>query len=346
MNTETMPRSTRALLGLLEHSAPGPTLDVGSYQGAVAEVAGCTYVHVDLTACEAARAAGVTSVIHSDMLPAGPFGTVVFDAREYDPALAAEMVAQAAIRLAPDGVVLTTARAADVAVVFDEVVEDGEAVIGRGPRPGGFRPDWPVYQAQFQGLAYQVQSLPGVFSPRGLDEGTAFMLGRIEPKEGAHFLDLGCGIGIVSKIASETWGCSVTAVDVNARALRLTATNAPRAEVLASDGFRQLGAREFDIIASNPPYHTDFAVGKAFIEGAYRHLAMGGQLYLVVKRADWYIEKVRTVFGGCRVAQEGGYTLITTEKRPQVPTRKSEPTTTKKHAKRMAATAKKGGPRR
>lgn len=349
MTTER-PRSTRALLELLERSAPGPTLDIGSHGGAVAAEVGCTYVNVDLTACEAARSAGVASVIHTDLLPAGPFGTVIFDAREYDPGLAAEMVAQAAIRLSPDGVLITTARASDVATVFQEVEEVEEARLGRRPNPGGYRPEWPTYEASFGGATLALQSAPGIFSPRGLDEGTAFMLEQIEAAPGARFLDLGCGVGVVSKVASELWGCEVTAVDVSARALRMTATNAPKAQVFASDGLRHLAAGEFDIIASNPPYHTDFGVGKAFIEGAYRRLAIGGRLYLVVKRADWYIEKVRTIFGGCRVVQKNGYTLIISERRAlQEGTRKAAPapSTTKKHAKRLsAAAAKKGGPRK
>jgi 16S rRNA (guanine1207-N2)-methyltransferase len=195
-------------------------------------------------------------------------------------------------------------------------------------------------------VVYRVQSAPGVFSPRHLDEGTAFMLGLIEHREGARFLDLGCGAGIVSKIASETWNCRVTAVDVNARALRLTALNAPRAETVASDGFAALRGREFDIIASNPPYHTDFGVAKAFIEGAHVHLAMEGVLYLVVKRADWYVQKCRTVFGGCRVAEQNGYTVITAQKRPVKPKTETVPATTKKHAKRMAAATHKKRPPR
>ena len=46
------PRSTRALLGLLDRRAPGPALDVGSHEGAVARAIGCTYVNVSLTALD------------------------------------------------------------------------------------------------------------------------------------------------------------------------------------------------------------------------------------------------------------------------------------------------------
>lgn len=328
------PRSTRALLGLLDRRAPGPALDVGSHQGAVARAIGCTYVNVSLTALD-----GVEG-LHTDELPAGPFATIVFDAREYDPGLAAETVAAAAQRLAPGGVLITTARLSDAEAAFGSVQEAGEALVARSPRSDVQLPPWPAYEAEYGGKTYRVQSAPGIFSPRHLDEGTAFMLEQIAHRPEARFLDLGCGAGIVSLIASEAWGCRVTAVDVNARALRLTAANAPKAEVIASDGFQGLQGRQFDIIASNPPYHTDFGVAKAFIEGAYAHLAMEGMLYLVIKRADWYVQKVRSVFGGCRIAERDGYTVIITQKRPAKPAQPAAPTTTKKHAKRLAASKK------
>ncbi|MDF2626336.1 MAG: class SAM-dependent methyltransferase [Symbiobacteriaceae bacterium] len=335
-----LPRSTRALLELANRRPAGTALDVGSYLGAVAREVGCTYVNVDLTAC---TASGLSDTLHADELPTGPFAAIFFDAREYDPALAAETVASAALRLAEGGVLITTARPADVEACFAQVQAAGEALVASQPREGVEMPAWSAYEAAFGGKTYRIQSAPGVFSPRHLDEGTAFMLGEIEHRPGARFLDLGCGAGIVSRIASEAWGCQVTAVDVNARALRLTALNAPEAEVIASDGLAALGARQFDIIASNPPYHTDFGVAKAFIEGANRHLAMDGMLYLVIKRADWYVQKIRSVFGGCRIAEQNGYTLIAAQRRPAKPraAAPAAPATTKKHAKRMAAAQKK-----
>lgn len=338
------PRSTRALLDLLERRRPGPALDVGSHRGAVAQALGCPYIHVDLVACQHV---GVPEVTHADMLPDGPFGTVWFDAREYDPGLAAETVAQAVSRLAPDGLLITTARRADVEEYFAAVDTVGEALVAWYPLLDSDPPEWPRYEAEFGWRVYKIQSAPGIFSPRRLDEGTRFMLEQIKVEPGARFLDLGCGAGVVSKIASEAWGCQVTAVDVNARALRLATINAPKADVVASDGFRQLGGRQFEVIASNPPYHTDFAVAKAFIEGAYGRLAMGGTLYLVVKRSDWYIQKVRAVFGGCRVLQEGEYTVLVAEKREpraKAGAREEATATTRKHAKRQALTKKK--PRR
>jgi 16S rRNA (guanine1207-N2)-methyltransferase len=338
-----MPRTTRALLHVLSRATARPMLDVASHLGAVARAAGCPYVHNDLTACDGARLAGVEAVHHTDLLPEGTYATICFDAREYDPLLAAETVAQAAARLAPGGALITTARRADVEPFFASVAVEAagqdEVLVARRPLPAAVvLPQFYTYDVAFAGQTYTVQTAPGIFSPRGLDEGTRLMLGQVEARSGARFLDLGCGAGIVSRIAAEAWGCEVTAVDVSARALRMTALNAPAARLIASSGFQHLGAEQFDIIASNPPYHTDFAVARAFIEGARQHLAPGGLLYLVVKRSDWYVRKVRDLFGGCRLVEEQGYTLIIAEKRESRAAPATAPSaTTRKHAKRMAA---------
>jgi 16S rRNA (guanine1207-N2)-methyltransferase len=324
-----LPRSTRALLAALPAQRSGAALDIGSVQGLVAQSLGAPYVHNDLPAC---KAAVVADVIHTDILPQGPFQLIAFDASDYEEGLARETVAQAAACLTPDGRLLTTARRAYVEEFFETVSQQDELCIGTGPRPERYQPEETSYQFN----AFTIQTAPGIFSPRALDGGTALMLEQLNPQPGARFLDLGSGAGVVSKVASELWQCQVTAVDVSARALRYTMLNAPQATVLPSDGLSALQGQTFDLIASNPPYHTDFAVAKRFIEGAYRQLNMGGALALVVKRADWYVQKVRTLFGGCRLAERDGYTLILAEKRPKAPQQPKPETTTRKHAKRMA----------
>ena len=341
----TIPRSTRALLQFCP--VPGQAaLDIASYQGAVARALGCGYAHDHWAACELARTAGVSPVSHTDQLPAGSYAAVFLDARELDPALAAGFAAQAAGVLQPGGTLYTTARREDLAPWFDEIEEQNEALVARRPLAGQAEPEVLHYSVTVGKDTLPVRSEPGVFSPRGLDPGTREMLNLIEAQPGQRFLDLGCGVGVVSLVAARVWGCEVTAVDVSARALRLTRLNVPEAEVIPSDGFRALASRQFDLIASNPPYHTDFAIAKGFIEGAHQHLSPGGWLYLVVKRADWYVQKVRAVFGGCRVVERDGYTILSAQRRAARPgaAGPAGARTTKKHAKRIAASKRKGQP--
>lgn len=347
-----LPRSTRALLeaarrivpaaAAIEPLQPGDCLDIASASAAVARALHCTYLHDHWGACLAARAAGAAPVLHADQLPTVQYRHIFLEAAELDPALARQLAAQAADRLGPDGLLITTAREADVAPWFAAVSTEEDLLVARQPIAGQYAPESFTYELALGGQQLVIQSEPGIFSPRGLDPGTREMLQIIRAEPGQRFLDLGCGAGVVSLAASQVWGCQVTAVDVSARALRLTRQNAPAAEVLASDGFSALRGRTFDLIASNPPYHTDFAVAKGFIEGAYRHLAPGGWLYLVVKRADWYVRKMRAVFGGCRVVEREGYVIISAERRalegrPSARPAPAMQSTTRKHAKRMAA---------
>lgn len=337
----SMPRSTRAMIDLCplyQGCRPERLLDVGSHQGAVALALGAAYLHDDLTACEEARATGVGAVHHADSLPHGPFDAIFFDGRTFAPGLAADLVAEAAARLTRAGALITTVHRSDLEPYFAVLEEHGEAVVARSPRADAAAHDAEpfAYALTLGEATHTIATAPGLFSPRSLDPGTAALLDLITATPGERFLDLGCGAGVVSLVAARLWGCQVTAVDVSARALRLTRLNVPEAEVLASSGFAALSGRQFHRIASNPPYHTDFAVAKAFIEGAYGHLLPDGWLYLVVKRADWYVEKVRAVFGGCRVTERDGYAIIMAERRasrPQPAKKAKQPT--RKHLKRM-----------
>ena len=72
------------------------------------------------------------------------------------------------------------------------------------------------------------------------------------------FLELGCGSGIISLLASKR-GAKVTASDINQTALDYLATNASKNELAVktvfSDLFQNLENQTFDYIVVNPPYN-------------------------------------------------------------------------------------------
>ena len=76
----------------------------------------------------------------------------------------------------------------------------------------------------------------GVFSPGRLDPGTRLLLDEAPaPPPGGDLLDLGCGYGpIACVLASRAAKATIWAVDVNERALGLTARNAARAGLALS----------------------------------------------------------------------------------------------------------------
>lgn len=144
-------------------------------------------------------------------------------------------------------------------------------------------------RVRLAGRDVEVEVAPGVFSPGGLDKGTAVLFEEAPaPPATGTFLDLGCGWGPVALtlgLLSPT--ATVHAVDVNERALDLTRRNAAAlglegVSATTADGIPD--AVRFDLIWSNPPIR----VGKAALHGLLRtwlpRLAHGGVAHLVVQR--------------------------------------------------------------
>ena len=173
-----------------------------------------------------------------------------------------------------------------------------------------------------------IKSAEGIFSPRRADKGTEAMLCECRFEETDNVLDLGCGAGIVG-ITAAICGAKVTMCDIDPAAVNYSALNvsanlspaeSARISLLVSDAFENITETGFTKILSNPPYHTDFSVARRFIEGAFSHLCIGGVLYMVTKRLEWYKNKLSSVFGGVKVKEDGdGYFVFRAEKRGGTP---------------------------
>ena len=183
-----------------------------------------------------------------------------------------------------------------------------------------------------------------VFSPNGADRGTLAMLSVIKLEEQDKLLDLGCGYGLVGIwAAKQIGGGQVTMCDISETAVKVARENCIRngveIAVFRSDGLKNLPQElRFTKILSNPPYHVDFSVPKGFIELGYKRLELGGKMYMVTKRRDWYYNKLKTVFGGVRVEEIDGYYVFTAEKRERKPIekKKNEQIMSKKLRRKMS----------
>jgi 16S rRNA (guanine1207-N2)-methyltransferase len=159
----------------------------------------------------------------------------------------------------------------------------------------------------------RLQTEPGLFSPHRADRGTLALLSLItfDPKD--KVLDLGCGYGLVGILAAHHVSpANVVMVDNDPRAVAVARRNAetngvPDVTVGLSDGFRGTRESGFTKIISNPPYHVDFSVPKHFIEKGFNRLVLGGAMWMVTKRYDWYRNRLDAIFGGCRVHKIDGY---------------------------------------
>lgn len=100
---------------------------------------------------------------------------------------------------------------------------------------------------------------PDVFPPQ-MTFSTKILLDFISEMDlkNKSFLELGCGSGIISLLASKK-GAKVTASDINQTALDYLATNASKnslaVKAVFSDLFQNLKNQVFDYIVINPPYY-------------------------------------------------------------------------------------------
>lgn len=141
------------------------------------------------------------------------------------------------------------------------------------------------------GRSHTFTTANGVFSGARLDPGTAVLFRETTPPPGSgRFLDLGCGFGpIAVALATECPAAQVDAVDVNERALALTAFNAEQAGVgdrvrVASTEVLLAEQPRYDQIWSNPPIR----IGKQALHDLLRTwlptLTPTGEAWLVVSK--------------------------------------------------------------
>ena len=160
-----------------------------------------------------------------------------------------------------------------------------------------------------------------VFSPHGLDAGTLAMLSAVDLTPDDKLLDLGCGYGAVGIYSAKLIGeKNVVMSDVDDVCVELSMRNSALnglndMKIIQSDGFDNIEDNDFTLILSNPPYHTDFSVPKRIIEKGFNRLKIGGKMYMVTKRKDWYMKKLTAIFGGVRIMEINEYYIFSAEKR-------------------------------
>jgi 16S rRNA G1207 methylase RsmC len=142
-------------------------------------------------------------------------------------------------------------------------------------------------EAELLGRRYRLRSTWGLFSPRGVDEGTQLLLDHLEIGEADDCLDLGCGWGAlgVAMAGAAPRGRTLLVdkdfVAVEYAARNLADNGLANAEARLSNGFSHVGERRFDIIAANLPAKTGRELLLILLHDARRHLNPGGALYVV-----------------------------------------------------------------
>ncbi|NLT79847.1 MAG: methyltransferase [Bifidobacterium crudilactis] len=129
----------------------------------------------------------------------------------------------------------------------------------------------------------------GVFSSGRLDLGTSVLLRHApQPPETGTFLDLGCGWGpIALTLSLESPKASIHAIDINERAVSLTAENASNLglpNITASTADNLPESLGFDLIWSNPPIRIGKEALHTLLMTYLHRLNPAGRAYLVVQK--------------------------------------------------------------
>lgn len=143
------------------------------------------------------------------------------------------------------------------------------------------------FQFELNHRQYTLATNAGVFSKDKLDEGTRILLKTVlEEGDGkGPVLDMGCGIGPVSKVMATEWKVPVTAIDVNEKAVQLARQNTGGLDVTCqvNDGLRDIDT-QFANILINPPIRTGKKTVYRLLEECAHHLNKEGSLWIVMRK--------------------------------------------------------------
>lgn len=170
------------------------------------------------------------------------------------------------------------------------------------------------FHTVLRGKEYSFFTAPGVFSKDKVDFGTRILAEYMHIGKHDTVLDLGCGIGILGRVAAEQTDEQVVLVDVNPRAVKLARMNTKQlsnTEVMESDAYQALHGMEFDVILLNPPQTAGKKLCFALIADAKHHLKHHGKLEVVArhnKGGETLSKHMQDVFGNMEtIARKGGY---------------------------------------
>ncbi len=171
-----------------------------------------------------------------------------------------------------------------------------------------------------------LETLPGVFSAKRLDTGSALLLEGlaqiIAEKTPKRIVDLGCGTGVLGLAAAlAVPTAEVLLVDADARAVECAERNIARLGLSARCRVAWWDAREktpetgFDLALSNPPFHhrgpeVDLAPALALFASLESWLARHGRALLVANRTLPYEAALGRLGEVVQRADRQGYKLL------------------------------------
>ncbi|MCW1927992.1 class I SAM-dependent methyltransferase [Bhargavaea beijingensis] len=175
-----------------------------------------------------------------------------------------------------------------------------------------------TWTATLRGIPFRFKTDAGVFSKQSVDFGSRLLIDTFrEPAIPGNVLDIGCGYGPVGLTAARLMPDRVVhMVDVNSRALGLARENAGtngagNTEIYESDAGSDVRGAGFSAILTNPPIRAGKDTVFRIYEDAFRLLAEGGELWVVIQKKQGAAsteKKLQELFGNVTAeAKKKGY---------------------------------------
>lgn len=245
----------------------------------------------------------------------GEFDAAVTVPEPYTPlAVARERMAAALETLAPGGNLFVAARPDTGLARFREFLErtgadvtdleeagDWTLLCARRPDSGTAAPEIELrrWTATVDGTTVRPVSVPGLFSPASIDDGTRLLAETARFADGERVLDVCCGYGLLGAVAALTADCEVWCSDVDRVATACAERTLDRSgvdgTVVTGEGVDAVKDRTFDHVVCNPPTHAPRPVLADLFGGIASVLAGGGRLSLVHHR-DLDLDRVLDPF--------------------------------------------------
>jgi 16S rRNA G1207 methylase RsmC len=159
----------------------------------------------------------------------------------------------------------------------------------------------------------------GIFSPRGIDDGTELLMKHIEINADDDCFDLGCGYGPIGLTLAKLAPKGETLlVDKDFMAVEYSNKNAKlnyidNAKAILSNGFQHVdSSKRFNVIVSNVPAKVGKEMMSLMLHDAHQHLKADGKLYLVtVNGLRQYMKRnLKEIFGNYKKIKQGkAYTI-------------------------------------
>ncbi len=167
---------------------------------------------------------------------------------------------------------------------------------------GGDFADWSAGQNETV-LEDGFMTVPGVFSADAPDRGSAALAAALPRELSGRVADLGAGWGYLARgvlQSPKVTECHLIEAEHSALECARRNVDDPRARFHWADATSFQPDTPFDVVVTNPPFHTrriaDPALGQAFIQAAARILKPSGTVWLVANRHLPYEASLRDCF--------------------------------------------------